>query len=366
MCSDKSDINLKEHVENIIDIISINYNDAATNFYDAAADTICNNDTDYTSYTDCVPMDEADPCIFSVANTTKFNWTEGSLLKHFADESELESYIIDDKYGQIGWENGENGALRPIAFAIVFKSVSNDGKIWDYSLRFDYWNDDDRIPQTFTNNEYTIVNIIEKDISELYDNTAYKYLKSGFLDLQSMIDIAITQYIAIDINGFDDVNKTYLQEFVKGWFIFPMIPIEIDTYWDTWGLPFQIFSAIMFVYPVIQIISVLVNEKSTKIKEGMKMMGASSSIYWSSMYLWFIFEFTTICIIVTTIAFTMDIFLYSDNGLIWLWFWLFCISQMTFSTLISTFFDNPKTATIVGFVLYFLFVGLGQAMTNMT
>ena len=76
--------------------------------------------------------------------------------------------------------------------------------------------------------------------------------------------------------------------------------------------PFTIFTAIMFIYPIIQILSLLVSEKASKIKEGMKMMGATNSIYWCSMYLWFTLEFTLICIIIVCVGFVMDVFLCSD------------------------------------------------------
>ena len=203
-------------------------------------------------------------------DTNNVNWTEGSLLKYFSNEDELEEYVRDDLYGAAGYNfenDAANGALRPVAAAIVFKSVSDDGKIWDYSLRFNQ----SRVPYTWSENEYRIVDRVTKDGSSLESQSRDQYLWSGFLNVQGMLDTAITQYIAIDVNDYPYINQTYLANFIKGSFVFPFTSYKTDYYWLIMQVPFVVFAGIMFIYPVIQIISVLVTEKSSKIKEGMKM-----------------------------------------------------------------------------------------------
>ena len=89
-------------------------------------------------------------------------------------------------------------SIKTNCFAIVFKSVSDDGKIWDYSLRFNQ----SEIADTFTDNEYRIVDRVTKDGEALMSQSRDRYWGSGFLNVQGMLDTAITEYIAVDINEY--------------------------------------------------------------------------------------------------------------------------------------------------------------------
>ena len=332
---DETDENLKSYTDGINSIIFRDYGQG-------------------TPYNASAPYN----CLDFVRDTSNVNWTNGSLLRYFSTESDLESYIRDNDY------RGSDEPLvnSPLIASIVYKSVSDDGKVWDYSFRF---NQSD-VPDTYQNNEYKIVDVVTKDGGTLEGQSVNQYAYNGFVSLQWVIDSAITEYMVNNISDTPVANITaYTQDFAKGWFVFPYDPIQTDFYWLIMQYPFIIFAGLMFIYPVIQIINILVTEKSTKIKEGMKMMGMTSWVYWNAMYLWFIIEFMTICLIVILLGFGMDVFLYSNRFIIFIWFWLFCLSQMTFSTLISTLFDDPKTANIVGFVVYFALIGIAGVMTVM-
>ena len=50
---------------------------------------------------------------------------------------------------------------------------------------------------------------------------------------------------------------------------------ETDAFWSTLQGLFVFFILISFVYPFSQIVKTLVEEKADKIKEGLKMMGAT-------------------------------------------------------------------------------------------
>lgn len=116
----------------------------------------------------------------------------------------------------------------------------------------------------------------------------------------------------------------------------------------------------MFSYPVIQVLSILIEEKASKIKEGMKMMGATTSTYWLSWFIWFFCEFTLICAAVTAVGIGGGVFRFSSGGVIFMWYWMFCLSSGAFAMLLSTLFDNPKTGSLVGFILYFAIIISGQ------
>ena len=292
---DQSDATLSRRVEDVLGIINDNYQENSppsnydTEWWDDQIPDDYNDTNDYDTdtwtsgwtydvsyyYGACnwqnfYCLFNGTTCTDSIENTTKYTWTEGSLLKYFSSESELENYVRDDLYGAAGFNfenDATNGALRPVAAAIVFKSISDDGKIWDYSLRF---NQSD-IADTFADKEFKIVDTVTKDGYWLWEDGGARYQYSGFLQFQNMIDTAITEYIAVEVNEYPYVNNTYLTDVWKGYFTFPVTSYQVDDYWLYIQIPFIILASIMFIYPVIQIINVLVTEKSSKIKEGMKM-----------------------------------------------------------------------------------------------
>ena len=180
-----------------------------------------------------------------------------------------------------------------------------------------------------------------------------------------MFSFSITKAIETTLNNNNTYyfNQSYVANYNKGFFfIFPFTYYETDIYLSIMIIPFTIFVTTMFIYPIIRLLSLLIVEKSNKIREGMQMMGLKLSIYWLSMFLWFIFKFSLIGLLITGFGFLMNVFKFPNPIIITLWFWLFCLSQMSFSTLISTLFDNPKTSIMVGFVLYFILMGLGILM----
>ena len=71
-------------------------------------------------------------------------------------------------------------------------------------------------------------------------------------------------------------------------------------------------------------------------------MGATTSAYWLSWFIWFFMEFTLIAIFVTALGTLGGVFKYSDASIVFVWFELFCLSSATFGMMISTLFDNPK------------------------
>eukprot|EP01083_Nonionella_stella_P217797 781659_1 len=109
----------------------------------------------------------------------------------------------------------------------------------------------------------------------------------------------------------------------------------------------------MFCYPIITVLSILVEEKRSKIKEGMKMMGATTTAYWTSWTIWFFIEFTGMALLVSILGSGFGVFRYTDFGIVFLWFWLFCLSSAAFAMMFSTIFDNPKTASLVGLIVFF-------------
>ncbi len=179
------------------------------------------------------------------------------------------------------------------------------------------------------------------------------------MQLQNWIDIGITRYVG-ELEGSTDVHvDAWTWDLVKGlspspgsllppprpsrvrnelecaarcigYFVFPTEKFETDGWWLTGQYILPYFLLMAFIYPMTQVTSYLVVEKSTKIKEGMKMMGASTAAFWTSWIIWFLVLFTLIAVICTIIAVVGDVFKYSDSGIMFLWIWVYCLSTASF------------------------------------
>eukprot|EP01084_Bolivina_argentea_P269164 457390_1 len=299
-------------------------------------------------------------CYNQSSDTTFVNFTAGSLLKFFNTEKELNDYITDAKYGNTGYNfnNTNSDATRPIGAAIVFNTIGdNNGMDWEYTFRFN----SSVIPQTDT-----LIDKFTRNIDQLYYQSAGKYLEfSGFIQLQNWLDQAIMEYMVNISNANMDTLNIMSKEYSKGLFMFPTKSYEESTYWNYIGQTFPFILFIMFCYPIITVLSILIEEKQSKIKEGMKMMGATTSTYWLSWFIFFFIEFTMIAVLVTLLGIGGHVFRYSDGIIIFLWFWLFCLSSATFAMMISTFFDNPKSGSLFGFIIYFAVLIGGQFSANL-
>ena len=97
----------------------------------------------------------------------------------------------------------------------------------------------------------------------------------------------------------------------------------------------------------------LVEEKETKMREVMKIMGLRDWVHHLS---WFITSFILFfwiaitCTLITTATFLRS----SNKSIIFAYFFLFTMSEVTMAFLIAVFFNNSKLASIVGPVILFL------------
>jgi len=102
-----------------------------------------------------------------------------------------------------------------------------------------------------------------------------------------------------------------------------------------------------------RLVKAVVEEKETRMREVMKIMGLRDWVHHLS---WFITSFVLfLWIAITCTLITTSTFLRSSNkSLIFAYFFLFTMSEVTMSFLIAVFFNNSKLASIVGPVVLFL------------
>ncbi|MQL79265.1 hypothetical protein Taro_011704 [Colocasia esculenta] len=126
-----------------------------------------------------------------------------------------------------------------------------------------------------------------------------------------------------------------------------------------------------FLYPVSRLLSYYVFEKEHKIKEGLYMMGLKDKIFYLSWFITYALQYISLIShiyqlnsferyigniiknfaassVIITICTMTTLFKYSDKSLVFIYFFLFGLSAVMLSFLISTFFSRAKTAVAVG------------------
>ena len=129
-------------------------------------------------------------------------------------------------------------------------------------------------------------------------------------------------------------------------------PPYIDDRFAALVAPFLgLLFTVVFLWPVTRIIKLMVEEKETRIKEGMKMMGLYGSTLWISWLITY-----TLIFIVTALLFTLitadNVFKNSDKLYI---FFFFLLAQMTFFSfclVISAVFSAPRAASTFGALIF--------------
>lgn len=126
-------------------------------------------------------------------------------------------------------------------------------------------------------------------------------------------------------------------------------------------LPF--FMLLMYILPVYRLISSIVSEKETKARESMRMMGLKDFPYWLS---WFTYYFivVTIISIICVIILSFNVFVYTNKGILFLFFWIYGLSLFGLAMFIQAFFSRARIAAITGTLLYFGTSFVNQAVAD--
>ncbi len=193
-------------------------------------------------------------------------------------------------------------------------------------------------------------NSIVNDISIGLNSQYQKYFLSGFLSLENAIDKWIFEYT-------NATSNTQYEECSAGiptpvFIPFPTYEYEQNPYYSSIGFLLGIAMVMSTMYPMSKLTKSIVEEKETKMRELMKIMGLKD---WIHRLTWFLVAFILfLWIAITSTIITNITFLTNSNGLlIFLYFFLFLLSEIAFSFLLSVFFSNSKLAAIIAPVVLF-------------
>lgn len=107
-----------------------------------------------------------------------------------------------------------------------------------------------------------------------------------------------------------------------------------------------------FLYPTSRLIKTLVEEKETKMKETLLILGVRGWAHWIS---WFLTALVSFAIITLTVTFTLSstVLMHSNVLYILLYVGLFSTATVGFCFAIASFFSRAKLAGIIGPVMLF-------------
>ena len=316
------------------------------------------------------------------AQTTKFyNYLMNMLISQgesqtanknmmtFTSESELIDYISTESY------DDPDNFHEKIAFAIIINEVDINANIFDYSIRSNYtypW--EQRFTTVACLGQYTCDNpqsASASGTSEVFSMPStttftdqvsrpqlstnyYGYAYTGFLALQKVTDEYFLSLAKAkgDIDNALENSGTPTVTTKVSLTMMPTTPYTANDFQSVIGSLLPIFYMLAFLYPFSRFIRNLVLEKEEKIKEGMKIMGLSDTVYGLS---WLIT--LGIQVLISAIGILLvtrhTVFEYSDDLPIFCYFFFFGISVVMFSFLLATFFSKSKTAAIMGSLFFF-------------
>lgn len=177
------------------------------------------------------------------------------------------------------------------------------------------------------------------------------YYDTGFLTLQYQVDKALIE----TLNSSADLSNNYDVRMQK----MPYPPFLNDVLTTVLSQNLPLFLILSFILNALQISKGIAYEKEKKLKEAMKMMGLSTTMYWVS---WFVkcLLYQLLVIVIITVLFHIPLgdkgklLNYSQPTVFFFFLLFYIIATIAFCFMISTFFNKANSAAFAAGILYFL------------
>ncbi|KAF1328207.1 Atp-binding protein, partial [Globisporangium splendens] len=133
---------------------------------------------------------------------------------------------------------------------------------------------------------------------------------------------------------------------------FPIESFVSAPFYDSVKNVFAIVFVLSYLYAISRVLVVLIQEKETRSREYMKILGVQDGSIILSWCVTYIIIFL-IGSIIQALASSGGLSASSDGGIIFLFFFLFSMSVLSFGFLISTLFSRARTGAFAGMILFF-------------
>uniref|UniRef100_W4VRK6 Putative lipid exporter abca1 n=1 Tax=Corethrella appendiculata TaxID=1370023 RepID=W4VRK6_9DIPT len=175
------------------------------------------------------------------------------------------------------------------------------------------------------------------------------YYKEGFMAVQS----AVSHAMITTKDSTVQMPEILLQRY-------PYPPYYDDIFLVALENVLPLLLMVAFVFSCTNTVKYITVEKESQLKETMKIMGLPSWLHWSA---WFIQSMMLLSMSISLVTMLlcisfggngMAVFQFSDWSCVWVFLFVYCISIVTFSFMISSFFSKANIASMVSGVVFFI------------
>ncbi|KAG5189427.1 hypothetical protein JKP88DRAFT_176875 [Tribonema minus] len=227
--------------------------------------------------------------------------------------------------------------LEEKAWAVIAIDEAAPGDV-DYTIRLNYTT----LPNT---------NIITDFLAVELTTEYAKYYASGFLTLQTTLDKFFFDYTVPAAAEAGAAGGQCSPPDVLG-IPMPTPYFNQNTFFTAVGFLLGLSMTLSTLFPVSRLVSRVVEEKETRVRETMKIMGLGTGAHDLS---WFLLgSFTAILLAIGfTVVSSLSFLPSSEASLLFVFFLVFLLGEVNFALLMSCFFNKAKLAAIVGPVALF-------------
>lgn len=248
------------------------------------------------------------------------------MIRVFPSSDDLAEYYKNEAYDDVTQS-------RAVYMAVNFASVGRNG-LWEYNLR-----------SNITNTPWT-GQMIDPLVTGFDQDQWNQYLRNGVLAVQYLLN----QLVIKQTQGAGAVASAANVTFLP----FPTRAHKQDDFKTYVENIFGAFLIMAFIWPFSRMVRNMVEEKEKRLKEVMKIMGLRNSFWWIHWGITYLLVFTVSCVLVVLAA-RVNLFKYSDAGVLFAYFFFFSLSLLSLAFLVSTFFSRAKLAGTVSPFIMLLF-----------
>jgi len=257
--------------------------------------------------------------------------------KIYENKSSLFDYVQDIRYGQID-------DFPQFCFGLTF--LKTNELTFNISMHFYDSNVVNKIKEIPTTMIPALDPFKVGPDMESYD----KWINSGFLQFQQILN----EMILSDLTGNNQAELS-----------FGIVPekytsVNYDKFGQFIGAILSFFLIIAYLCPLCILVFRMVQEKESRAKEGMKIMGLSSTTYFMSFFLFWIIQ-NTIYSLINAFILT-QVLKYVNFIFIFIFLWLYGMTLFSFSYLLQATMNKTRVAIIMTVLLYFTMYFISAAV----
>lgn len=162
----------------------------------------------------------------------------------------------------------------------------------------------------------------------------HQYLYSGFVAMQALLDYTKIRLASSNLRlGVPDIR---LERFPK------------RAYTGNWMVAFRLVIPIYMVMALSQFITYLliliVGEKETRVKEGLKIMGLRDAVYWTAWFLIYAAFVAFLAVVSVVLLFSLGVFRHTHALPVFVLILLYSWTVILIGFMITPFFDNSRVS----------------------